>query len=222
MVSEPETIPSPLEQTDLEKTALDKTTLEQRWIVSAPEAKQLLEQGATLLDARGNRLGNGLFSRRLEGAVNVNWRDFSQQSSSSVRGNLLTDEAQLTQQLQALGISNDKPVIVFANPPGGWGEDGRIAWMLRTLGHSQAVMVDGGFQALVAANVPLQQGSATEPSPGDFVVNRSDEWSISQTTLRERLEIENLAETFPSNNLVMIDTRESREFEGQTDRKSVV
>lgn len=219
VVSEPGTIPSTLEPSDLEKTAPDQSTLEQRWIVSAPEAKQLLEQGATLLDARGNRLGNGLFSRRLEGAINVNWRDFSQQSSNSVRGNLLTDEAQLTQQLQTLGISNDKPVIVFANPPSGWGEDGRIVWMLRTLGHSQAVMVDGGFQALVAENVPIQQGRATEPTPGDFVVNRIDEWSISQNTLREQLEVETLTETPVNNitdNLVIIDTRERREFEGQT------
>ena len=177
-------------------------SLEQRWIVSATEAKQLIEQGATLLDARGQ----GLINRRLQGAVGVNWRQFSAQDSVT-RGNLLDDNEQLTQRLQALGISEHTPVVVFANPPSGWGEEGRIVWMLRTLGHQQAVMVDGGFQALVKANVPFQQRPSPPPKPGDFVVKRSTAWDIRRDQLSNQL---------ISGNLAIIDTREPREFAGKT------
>ncbi|MEM8807453.1 MAG: rhodanese-like domain-containing protein [Cyanobacteria bacterium P01_G01_bin.38] len=177
-------------------------SLEHRWIVSAPEAKQLIEQGATFLDARGQ----GLIVRRLQGATAVNWQQFSPKEAA-IRGTLLNDDEQLTQQLQDLGISAQTPVVVFANPPNGWGEDGRIVWMLRTLGHRQVVMVDGGFQALVEAQVPLQQGASTAPEPGDFVVRRTPEWDIQRDQLRDQLS---------SDNLVIIDTREPREFAGRT------
>ncbi|MEL6333489.1 MAG: rhodanese-like domain-containing protein, partial [Cyanobacteria bacterium J06626_26] len=99
-----------------------------------------------------------------------------------------------------------KPVVVFADPPGGWGEDGRIVWMLRTLGHSQVVMVDGGFDALVAAGVSGQQGKHV-PTPGDFVVDRNGTWEIQRDELKQQL---------TQDNLVVIDTREAREFAGKT------
>ena len=175
-------------------------SLTKRWVVSAPEAKQLIEQGATLLDTRKLAL------TRLQGAVYVNWKQFSPENAVS-RGNLLTQEDELTQRLQSIGISHDKPVVVFANPPDGWGEDGRIVWMLRTLGHSQAVMVDGGFDALRKVNVPIQSGRRQPPTPGDFVVERTTAWEIQQDELRAQLD---------NDNVVVIDTRETREFAGKT------
>jgi thiosulfate/3-mercaptopyruvate sulfurtransferase len=44
---------------------------------------------------------------------------------------------------KALGVSGDVPVVVVACSVKGWGEDGRIVWTLRTLGHPAAVFVDG-------------------------------------------------------------------------------
>lgn len=171
-----------------------------RWIVDATEAKQLIEQGATLLDTRRFAL------TRLQGAVYVNWQQFSPEHAIT-RGRLLEENALLTQKLQSLGISRQKPVVVFANPPSGWGEDGRIVWMLRTLGHSQTVMVDGGFEALLAANVPVQQRQDAAVVPGDFVVSRNSAWEIQRDELRDHL---------GQNNMVVIDTREPREFAGKT------
>lgn len=116
----------------------------------------------------------------------------------------MAQDALLTQKLQALGISQQTPVVVFADPPGGWGEDGRIVWMLRTLGHSQAVMVDGGFKSLVDVGVAVQRGKH-RPRRGDFVVDRNTAWEIQRDELKDQLD-----------NLVVIDTRESREFAGKT------
>ena len=175
-------------------------TLTNRWVVSGQEAKQLIEQGATVLDTRKLAL------IRLQGAVYVDWKQFSPEHKVT-RGKLLEQDDLLTQRLQALGISKDKPVVVFANPPSGWGEDGRIVWMLRTLGHTQVAMVDGGFEALIAANIPVQSGRSQPPERGNFVVSRNTTWEIQQEPLKARL---------GQDNIVVVDTREAREFGGQT------
>ena len=118
-----------------------------RWLISADEAKQLIEQGATLLDVREQAIQQ---QGRLLGAVSVTWQQFSQ-AEAPVRGTLLEDDKVLTQMLQAVGVSNNKPVVVIADPVRGEGEDGRIVWMLRTLGHQKAVLMYGGYEALVKA-----------------------------------------------------------------------
>lgn len=177
------------------------------WVVTPTAAKALIDQGATILDARGTK---GLNSRTLEGAVAVTWQQFSQ-SDRPNKGKLLEEDAALSQKLQQVGISNSQPVVVVADPVQGWGEEGRIVWMLRTLGHQQAVMVDGGYQALVNAGVPVSRKVATaSETPGDFIVNRTDEWEIERDQLQDVLTEKNREK------LVILDVRERREYDGQT------
>ena len=173
--------------------------LEKTWIVGATEAKTLIDQGATLLDARGKQWF-GL--NQVPGSVPVEWQTFSPQNKTQ-KGNLLNNNAALNQKLQALGISKDRPVVVFANPAQGWGEEGRIVWMLRTLGHPQAVIVDGGYAAL--AKVTLAPPS--NPPPGDFVIHRDPAWQIQHETLKAGL---------GKPNQVIIDTRTPQEYAGAT------
>lgn len=173
--------------------------LEQTWVVSAAEAKALVDQGATLLDARGNQWFG---FHRLPGSVPVRWQDFS--PSNPVRkGTLLESDAVLNQKLQKLGVSQGRPVVVFANPPQGWGEEGRVVWMLRSLGHQQAVMVDGGYSALEPLNLPVPDGL----QPGDFESQRNPTWQIQKSELKAVLE---------QRNVVIIDTRTPKEYAGAT------
>ncbi len=173
--------------------------LDQTWIVSAEEAKILVDQGATLLDARGHQW---LGWQHLPGSKSVQWQTFSPQTTTQ-KGTLLKDNTVLTQKLRQLGISNHRPVVVFANPKRGWGEDGRIVWMLRTLGHPKAVIVDGGYPALVAANLK----SRPEPPPGNFVIQRDPSWQIQRDDLKAVLE---------EQQGVIIDTRTPQEYAGAT------
>jgi len=175
-----------------------------QWIVSPAEAKDLIEQGATVLDVRdrpAQRQG------RIQGAIAVNWQQFSQPDAPD-RGKLLSDNTQLTQKLQSLGISTQQPVVVVGNPDSGWGEEGRLVWMLRTLGHDQSVFVDGGFTALSQTGLPLtttiQEVAAVS---GDFIVQRTPRWTVQRDELRQALKTQSL---------VIVDTREHREFAGAT------
>lgn len=178
--------------------------INKQWIINHTQAQKLASQGATILDARSCKMFN---LQRLLNATCISWQKFSQ-SQSPFKGKLLTDDTILTEKLQAIGIFNDKPVIVFGDTINDWGEDGRIVWMLRTLGHKKAFLVDGGFTALLKAGFPtVNLVNNTSPVRGDFVVNWNKNWQISQNELKANLE---------NNNFVIIDTRESREYAGKT------
>lgn len=175
-----------------------------QWIINSTQAEELVAQGATILDARSCKILN---VQSLLNATCISWQEFSQ-SQSPFKGKLLTDDKVLTEKLQAIGIFNNKPVIVFGNTINGWGEDGRIVWMLRTLGHQKSFLVDGGFTALVKAGFPTVNFTKNNSPPrGDFLVNRNKNWLISQNELKTSLE---------KDNLVIIDTRKPQEYAGKT------
>lgn len=178
-----------------------------RWVVSANEASQLISQGATVLDTRSILawlLGH------VPGAVHITWQQFSQ-SKPPDKGKLLQNSDVLEQKLRAVGVSNVKPVIVVGNPAHNFGEEGRIVWMLHTLGHSQAAFVDGGYAALVQVDIPISRGLTQLQKRGDFVVRRTALWEIGRDQLKA-----NLAVNVNIEDLVVIDTREFKEYAGAT------
>jgi thiosulfate/3-mercaptopyruvate sulfurtransferase len=182
---------------------MEKTT---PWIVNATAAKQLIEAGATILDVRSRivwEFGHVINARC------VNWQEFSQKTPSN-KGKLLDNAQFLAQLLRQIGISNNNPVIVVGNPtsPLHFGEEGRIVWMLRTLGHSQAAFVDGGQQALVKAGVALEMWGSKPQQVGDFRINRTTTWEISAEQLQSKLN--------NPQNLIILDNREAREYTGAT------
>ncbi len=169
------------------------------WVIEANTARGLLEQGAVLFDTRNANQQVGLL---VEGAVVVAWQDFTE-SELPDKGKLLADDDALTQKLRAMGVSAGKPVVVIADSRNGWGADGRIVWTLRSLGHAQSFLVNGGIEALLADG-PVTLASVT---PGDFTVARTDAYDVSKEDLRARL---------GSTDLVILDTREPREYAGET------
>ncbi len=149
-----------------------------RWQVEPEIAAALVARGATLLDARSWRWPWD----PLSAATAIDWRDFSDRSAPQRRGHLHPDDRRLAAELQALGIDRERAVVVVGDPRKGWGEDGRIVWMLRSLGHPRVVMVNGGYQALARAiEGPLQQQPA---AVGSFAIARSPQWTLEKEDLR--------------------------------------
>ena len=187
---------------------MNQQNLQEQWVVSAAQAKQLIEQGATILDSRNIILW---LTGHIPGAVHVSWKQFSQQQAPH-KGKLLENPDILEQKLRSLGVFNDKPVIVVGNPanPCNFGEEGRIVWMLRTLGHQSAAFVDGGEAALTQVCFPITL-DLTQPIAGDFVVKPTALWSIQRDELQA-----NLFSQAASQKLIVIDTRSPREFAGAT------
>ena len=147
--------------------AIDVIGFQQKWLVSVDEARALMASGALVLDARNADLRG---ASPVTHAQPIRWRDLT-----AADGSLSTDYAALSLRLQSLGLSAGQPVVVLADPFQGLGEDARVVWALRTLGHGQTVMVDGGLPALRAAGLPTIQQPVGH---GDFVVERHDDWSL--------------------------------------------
>lgn len=177
--------------------------LTESWVVSAAEAASLIAAGdVTVLDTRPARaFAKGHVPR----AVRVDWTQFSQ-SGDPHRGKLLPATA-LGAALRAVGVSPDRPVVVVGAPPHDWGEDGRVVWMLRTAGHRQAALVNGGHAALRRAGVEMTR-DVSAPAPGSFEV----QWALQHLAVRDDL----LPRTVRTSGAVVIDTREPREFRGAT------
>ena len=192
----------------LESVRVDEVDFATRWRVDPETAARAVARGAVLLDARPLRLPAWLPRRHraLAGAIAVDWRDYSDRSARQLRGRLHPDDRVLAAKLQALGIDRQRPVVVAGSPLQGWGEDGRLVWMLRTLGHERAVLVDGGYRALARAAVadgkpkPVLQ-------PGHFVPQRSQQWTIEKEELQKLLK---------EGKTVILDARSPAEYAGAT------
>jgi thiosulfate/3-mercaptopyruvate sulfurtransferase len=172
----------------------------QKWVIPVSEAKALISTGAVVLDVRGKALKE---EAPLANAVSVEWPYFTKDDKAQ-KGQLLDDDAELTKRIQALGISADVPVVVVADSVKGWGEDGRIVWTLRTLGHPSAFFVDGGIVALTKDGDP---GIKPVAGNGSFEVKRLADFEIKKEELRQRI---------GDASVVILDTREPREYAGET------
>lgn len=78
----------------------------------------------------------------------------------------LPDPDQLAQTLAALGLGNDTQVVVMDAQGGMFAA--RLWWMLRWLGHEAVAVLDGGWQAWLAAGGVVETGEARAVARGDF------------------------------------------------------
>lgn len=180
--------------------AVPLQSLRTKWIVDGPTARALIDGGAVVLDSRDR---TQRWWTPLPGAASISWQDFTNDDPAT-RGRLLANDTALTKTLQELGISTDTAVVVVGDVTKGWGEDGRIAWMLRSLGHPAAVIVDGGVGALTKGGAPAIRAPRR---PGTFEVIRMPDLEVTKEALRGLV---------GAPGVVILDTREEREFGGGT------
>lgn len=106
----------------------------------------------TVLDARSAReYGRG----HVPGAVHIEWTDYREGWGRT--GRLPENVQTLARRLGARGIDDVRPVVVYGAARDGWGEEGRIAWMLHCLGHRDVRVLDGGIAAWRAAGGALDR-----------------------------------------------------------------
>lgn len=170
------------------------------WTVT-PAALQALPPGAiTLLDARG---AGDYRQGHVPGAVQITWSRYREGWFRS--GRLPDDLDTLAGQLAGLGVDQARPVVVYGQARAGWGEEGRIVWMLHYLGHPDVRLLDGGWSAWLGAGGAVSR-EAARPLPGRF-------------TARPRPEVRATADEV-SHTLargdVVLDVRSAAEWGGAT------
>ncbi len=172
-------------------------------LISAQELAEAPEQ-YRILDTRG-RLA--YLSGHIPGAQRVEWKQLShiQGKPGDAGWASLANTTSMQQALRTLGLHKTSRVVVYAAPPAGWGEDGRIAWTLRAAGIEQVQILDGGIDAWKRQDYPLNRLPESAAVSDLELMALNLEGSIDTATLRAHL-----------GQLALIDTRSASEFAGAT------
>jgi thiosulfate/3-mercaptopyruvate sulfurtransferase len=80
----------------------------------------------------------------------------------------LPDAAAFEAAIRGAGVSDGRPVVVYDENDST--AAARAWWLLRYFGHPQVQVLDGGYQAWLAADQPIESGPAPAPAPGTFTV----------------------------------------------------
>jgi len=167
------------------------------WILTAAEARRHIADGAIVLDARKE---DSRLALPLPGAVALSWPQLTYPDLPD-KGRLLDDDGVLAGILAQAGLRDDTAIVVVTDALAGGGEDGRLVWALRSLGHTSVGLVDGGIHALGEVAIPPRS------APGAFAIRRNATWEATRDQLRHAV---------ATGAVVVLDTREEREYGGET------
>jgi thiosulfate/3-mercaptopyruvate sulfurtransferase len=106
--------------------------------------------------------------------------------------------------LARMGVSNDKQVVGYDNAGGVYGS--RLWWMLRWMGHQSVAVLNGGWQAWVAAGQPVTTEVPT-PKPVKFA-GKPEKSPVDAKYVLEHLH---------SPDMVLIDARANDRYHGQNE-----
>lgn len=109
--------------------------------------------------------------------------------------------------LGSFGVANDNHVILYDDKNGA-NAAARFWWMLRAVGHEKVQVINGGYQAAVAAGFPVSADVAT-PKPTKYL--GGNEWELLVATIDEV----QIARENPEN--IVIDVRDANRFAGLTE-----
>jgi len=177
------------------------------------DAKQLHEwmnsdRGVTLLDARDdtNVFISAVRQKRvISGSVAARWTSFA------ANGGILKSVPTLQTLFASRGVSNDVPVVVFGGWEAQWGEEGRVFWSLKYLGHKDVHILYGGIWGWLDSGLDVPARFSGPPAvPGDFVVEEKPELRYTSD------EILQLLTNGAPGSLVIIDARAEFEYNGAT------
>jgi thiosulfate/3-mercaptopyruvate sulfurtransferase len=138
-------------------------------------------------------------------AVAATWHDFSD-PDSGIKGLLDPDIGRLEKKLGALGISNDRLVVVYSNPFDNWGDEGRMYWMLSYLGHKKVRVLDGGWVKWSAEMRRFEAGPA-KPRPAVFKAEAAPSLITCKTEVRQLI-------AGPHPDTIIADARSPEEYQG--------
>ena len=144
------------------------------------------------------------------GAVNLEWTDLRERGGGLMTGRLDDDADYLGEVVGGRGISPEHWVIVLGDPSVQWGEEARVAWVLRYLGHERVSLLDGGMTAWNAAELPTQRGRIELPA-------EVYEPRVDDSVLARKADVRRISDDADNWQTVLVDVRTGGEFVGDRD-----
>ena len=122
-------------------------------------ASSLRDPGLVVVDARSEKEYR---AGHVPGAVNLEWTDFTEREGA--RYWQLLPVPEIERRLGEAGVSDDATIIVYGDPKRGWGEDGRLFWMLAYMGCGEVKILNGGWDLWRRENRPISRETASRPA----------------------------------------------------------
>ena len=119
------------------------------------------------------------------------------------------------EQIRRWGISNDDLVVAYDADTGAFAA--RLWWMLRWLGHTNVMVLDGGLKAWVAAHQPLTKTGMHYPVSA-FEARPTIIRQVSTNDLITRIAAsDNDNENSMAQHEMLLDARDQRRFNGEAE-----
>lgn len=175
-----------------------------RFIFPEEAALFVGHEGVSFVDSRPLKLYR---KGHVPGAVQLDWSSLRDPGAGTLSGRVDSDLDHVAGLLAAGGLSHEDWVIVVGDAQHGWGEEGRIAWTLRLLGHEKVSVLDGGYRAWIGAGLDKQRG-ALEREPALY------ESLPTYEVLARKADVQRFSDNRWDWRYVLVDTRERDEFRG--------
>lgn len=173
------------------------------WLIDTETLSQNMgRDDLVIIDVRGP----SAYSSHIPGAINSTWHEYSDPEATA-KGVLDPDISRLEQRLRALGIKNSSDIVIYCNPFDNWGDEGRMFWMLKYLGHPSVKVLDGGWVKWTAEARPYGHDPVQLP-PGDFQVSLHSEIMMLKDELKKLVKQ-------PHPESILLDARSVEEYAGK-------
>jgi thiosulfate/3-mercaptopyruvate sulfurtransferase len=181
-------------------------------LISAQELAELLQKGSVvLIDARSGPTAPDRYKQEhLAGALHVDLdQELADVKADAAQGGRhpLPEPDAFAALLGKLGIQHHSHVVVYDDMSGA-NAAARFWWMLRAAGHAQVQVLDGGYQAAIAAGIPMSSDAAVA-KPADPYPFKA--WQLPTTTM------EQVAKAALDPDYLVVDVREAARFRGETE-----
>lgn len=159
-------------------------------VSAAPEGWSALLEPAqlnTLLaqssDIRVIQVTGDYAAGHIPGSVHAPYADFRGPQENAGQ---LPPMNELTSVIQQLGIAADTPVAIVhqGNSAVDMGASTRVYWTLKSLGVQDLAILNGGFAAWQAADLPVST-EVTTAAPSDFTPVWSEQWTVHTADMEQ-------------------------------------
>lgn len=171
-------------------------------LISAEEVNEKLENESEHLKIIDVRNSAKYLLGHLPQSINMWGNDFSN-PEGWVDGLIAEPEA-FSAAAQAKGINNNSEIVVYDDDNSIWAT--RLWWIFRVYGHQNVKVLEGGYDAWKAEDLPTKI-LPHNPEEGNFEVrNVKNDWIVNSDTIAENLN---------NKDFIVLDTRTEAEYLGK-------
>lgn len=177
-------------------------------LITAVELKRLLGTERLILIDAGSKENYAV--KHIAGAIHVDLNhDLSDIKLEAATGGRhpMPSVKSFAKTLSSLGITPDSHVVIY-DDKGGANAAARFWWMLRSIGHDEVQVLNGGLQAAERQGIPINNAKVDVKAAHAYPVS---EWRWPLSNIDE---VENAVH---DRNSVIIDVREAYRYKGESE-----